>query len=112
MWDVFANSRLRLPVQASEAAWHPSENLLALALRHGVVELWDINESVAKLHLSLFEDKPVQGLVVTADGYVDGPSDALQYVRFADGLALYDLEDLPERHDPERVRQAMAILSP
>ena len=29
-----------------------------------------------------------------------------------DGEALYDPEDLPERHDPERVRQAMAILSP
>lgn len=64
-----------------------------------------------KCILSLCEIPPVQGLVITVDGYVDGPPETLQYVRFADGLALYDLEDLPERHDPERVRQAMSILS-
>jgi len=28
--------------------------------------------------------------------------------RFADGWALYDLDDLPERHAPERVRAALA----
>jgi hypothetical protein len=28
-------------------------------------------------------------------------------VRFADGWALYDLDDVPERHSPERVRAVL-----
>ena len=47
------------------------------------------------------------GLATTPDGYVSGPPEALEYVRFGDGWALYDLTDLPERLSPERVAAAL-----
>jgi len=112
LWNLFDSSVSRLPVNALEVAWHPKVDLLAVVALQGAIEIWDIRGEAPELRLSLFETPPIRGLVITADGYVDGPPEALKTVRYADGLALYDLEDLPERHDPERVRQAMAILSP
>jgi len=47
------------------------------------------------------------GFAATPDGYVSGPPEALEYVRFGDGWALYDLTDVPERNDPERVAAAL-----
>ena len=80
---------------------------LAVATFAGIVELWDVSAEPRRL-ARLYEAPPVAGLVVTEDGWVDGPPAALRNVRFADGWALYDLDDLPERHAPERVRAALA----
>jgi hypothetical protein len=73
----------------------------------GAVELWDLSGRKPRKMARFVTGLP--GLVVTDDGYVDGPASALEGVRFADGWALYDLEDLPERHDPERVRSALRV---
>ena len=114
--EVVLHSRLTgqpvssLKIRALAIAWHPGGNFLAIAVPQGAIEIWYVRKTPSLL-LTLFDVPPSEGLVITGDGYVDGPPEALQYVRFADGEALYDLEDLPERHDPERVRQAMAILS-
>jgi uncharacterized protein YjbI with pentapeptide repeats len=80
---------------------------LAVATLAGIVEIWDVSAEPRRL-ARLYEAHPVTGLVVTEDGWVDGPPEALRNVRFADGQALYDLDDLPERHAPERVRAALA----
>jgi len=69
--------------------------------------LWDLSGTKPRRMARFVTALP--GLVVTDDGYVDGPAPALEAVRFADGWALYDLEDLPERHDPERVRAALRL---
>ena len=79
---------------------------LAVATLAGIVEIWDVSGAPRRL-ARLYEASPVTGLVVTEDGYVHGPPEALRNVRFADGWALYDLDDLPERHSPERVRAAL-----
>ncbi len=47
-------------------------------------------------------------LPVTPDGFVDGDLAGLSLVPYSDGLALYDLTDLPTRHSPERPRSALA----
>lgn len=113
--EISTGLTTELPVRASSISWYPQGEFLAVAAQNGAIEIWDargnVPQNVPQLLVSLFEMLPVDSLVITADGYVDGPPEALQYVRFADGLALYDLDDLPERHDPERVRQAMSILS-
>ncbi len=72
-----------------------------VASRAGIVHLWDLSETEPRCLARLYEASPVTGLVVTHDGYVDGPQKALDNVRFADGWALYDLDDLPERHSPD-----------
>ena len=79
---------------------------LAVATVSGIVEIWDVSGEPRRL-ARLYEAPPVTGLVVTEDGWVDGPPAALRNVRFADGWALYDLDDVPERHSPERVRAAL-----
>ncbi len=76
----------------------------------GSIELWDLSgprpRRMARLHPAL------HGLVATLDGYIDGSPEALDAVRFGDGWALYDLTDLPQRHSPERVREALRVTSP
>jgi hypothetical protein len=48
------------------------------------------------------------GVAITPDGSVCGDPAALAaYVRFADGWALYDIEDVPERVSPERVAASL-----
>jgi hypothetical protein len=43
----------------------------------------------------------------TPDGYVFGPPEALEWVRFGDGFALYDVTDVPERVSEERILAAL-----
>lgn len=111
IWNLSTGRVVELPVKASAVAWHPGGDLLALAAWQGAIEIWDVSRDVPRGLLNLFDSPPCEGLVITADGYVEGPAESLRNIRLADGLALYDLKDLPKRHDPERVRQAMSILS-
>ncbi len=95
----------------SQATWHLDGNHVAVAIRAGIVYLWDLTGAEPLCLARFYEASPVTGLVVTHDGYVDGPQKALDNVRFADGWALYDLDDVPERHSPERVREVLAFAS-
>ncbi len=113
LWDA-ASGRLLQTLTAHESyirqvAWHPGGDYLAAATLAGILYLWDLTGDEPLRLARLYEATPVTGLVVTHDGFVDGPRQALDNVRFADGWALYDLDDLPERHWPERVRE---VLSP
>ncbi len=56
----------------------------------------------------LYTAPPLTGIVVTQDGHAEGPREALAALRFADGWTLYGLEDVPQRHSPERVREVLA----
>jgi hypothetical protein len=56
---------------------------------------------------NLYQTPGGSGFAMTPDGYVSGPPEALEYVRFGDGWALYDLTDVPERLSPERVAAAL-----
>ncbi|HEX9734513.1 MAG TPA: WD40 repeat domain-containing protein, partial [Thermoanaerobaculia bacterium] len=108
IWDPESGRVLATLAVASAAfgaAWDAAGRL-AVATPAGIVEIWDVFAEPRRL-ARLYEAPPVTGLVVTEDGYVDGPPAALRNVRFADGWALYDLDDLPERHAPERVRAAL-----
>ena len=84
---------------------------MRVAAQAGTVELWDLSGSEPVYVARLYEAAPERGLVVTAEGYVDGPADVLAGLRFADGWAIHKLADLPEHQDPERVRRALAPLS-
>ncbi len=88
-------------------AW-AAEGRLAAGTRAGTLELWDLRGAQPWRLARIYEAAPVRGLLATPDGYVDGPPAALDGVRFAHGWALYDLSDVPERHSPERVREALA----
>ncbi|MCP4654757.1 MAG: hypothetical protein GY856_04975, partial [bacterium] len=85
-----------------------AEGRLVAGTEAGTLELWDLRGTQPRRLARIYEAAPVRGLVATADGYVDGPPAALDGVRYAHGRALYDLSDVPERHSPERVRQALA----
>ncbi len=91
-----------------EVSWHANGDRLAVATLSGSLYLWDLSGPEPLCLARLYEASPVTGLVVTHDGFVDGPQSALDNVRFADGWALYDLDDVPERHSPERVREVLA----
>ncbi len=93
-------------------AWASSGERLASGSSDNTVKIWDAGtgrllQTVEERKNQALSDDPTQGLVVTTDGYVDGPPDVLAELRFADGWAVYELADVPERHDPERVRRAL-----
>ncbi|MCP4664618.1 MAG: hypothetical protein GY856_55250 [bacterium] len=88
-------------------AWIADGSRLAVATAAGVSEVWDLTGPEPRRLVRLYEAPPVAGLAVTEDGYVDGPEQALAHVRFVDGWAVYDLGDLPDRHSPDRVREAL-----
>lgn len=72
----------------------------------GFLEIWDVEAEPPCLLGRLYHTPEGSGFAASSDGYVAGPPEALEYVRFGEGWALYDLTDLPERLSPERVAAA------
>jgi WD40 repeat protein len=107
IWNIQGGLLLRR-VNLTAAAWSADSRRLFTGTLDGRVLLWEVYGETVKKVVELYSAySPLRGLIVTEDGYVDGPLQALEQVRFVDGWALYDLSDMPERHDPERVRQAL-----
>jgi len=72
-----------------------------------LIEIWNVEVDPPCFLGSLYQTPGGSGFAMTPDGYVSGPPEALEYVRFGDGWALYDLTDVPERLSPERVAAAL-----
>ncbi|MEA2560625.1 MAG: hypothetical protein QOH06_2129 [Acidobacteriota bacterium] len=114
VWDAVSGEALgvlEVGYGPRSLAWHPDGRWLAIASASDFSEIWDLEADpphpLARLyHVGGF------GLATTPDGYVSGPPEALEWVRFGDGWALYDLTDLPERLSPERVAAALTPAPP
>ncbi|HSG38316.1 MAG TPA: hypothetical protein VLE27_01660, partial [Thermoanaerobaculia bacterium] len=78
------------------------------SLESGFNEIWDLEAQPPRPLIRLYHT-PGSGFAITPDGYVAGPPEALEHVRFGSGWALYDLTDVPERRDPAKV---VATLGP
>ncbi len=90
--------------------WHAAwlGELLALASPEGKVALWRLEEDQSRKIADLW-GTPQGGLVVTDAGLVEGDEEALDWIRFVDeGWAIYALDELRDRHDPEGVRKALS----
>lgn len=90
--------------------WALRGQALMLGGSGGYIELWDLTSSPPCPVARLYHTPNGSGFAATMDGYVDGPPKGLEWVRFGENWALYDLSDVPERHSPERVRAALAPL--
>jgi WD40 repeat protein len=113
VWDAFGEAPpqvLGLRRAVDFLAWTPDGQKLLLALPGGIVEIWDLGSVPYSPIARLCNTPNGSGFAATMDGYVDGPPEGLEWVRFGENWALYDLSDLPERHSPERVRAALAPL--
>ncbi|HEX4961584.1 MAG TPA: pentapeptide repeat-containing protein [Thermoanaerobaculia bacterium] len=88
-------------------AWSPDGRRLALSFSRGLLEIWDVQSNPPRPLVRLYQTPNGTGFAATPDGYVSGPPEALEFVRFGDHWALYDLTDVPERLSPERVAAAL-----
>ena len=105
-----AHSGICLHAFEAGFAWHAAwfGDQLALAMPEGRVALWNLDDQKPQPVADLW-GTPHGGLVVTADGYVAGPTEALDWIRFVDaGWAVYEHGELGDRHDPERVQRLLA----
>ena len=81
---------------------------LAISFGLGFIEIWNLAADPPRPLGRLYQTPNGSGFAATPDDeYVSGPPEALEYVRFGDGWALYDLTDVPERLSPERVAAAL-----
>ncbi|MES1241325.1 MAG: pentapeptide repeat-containing protein [Acidobacteriota bacterium] len=109
LWDTETGKEFRVlvfPSPASSLCWSPNGEGLVLAFS-GFLEIWDIESDPPRPLVRLLSISGDAGLAVTPDGYVFGPPEALEWVRFGDGWALYDVTDVPERVSEERVMEAL-----
>lgn len=109
LWDVKTGKGLglfRITGTVSSFFWVAGGPPLVLTCGRGSSEIWDLESNPPRPLVRLYHT-PGSGFAATPDGYVSGPPEALEYVRFGDGWALYDLTDVPERLSPERVAAAL-----
>jgi WD40 repeat protein len=110
-------------------SWAPDGTCLASGSHDQAVKLWDLSSGrllntlaghaeggftevgrrdASRPRVRLYTNPDGTRFQATPDGYVFGPPEALEWVRFGDGFALYDVTDVPERVSEERVRAALA----
>ena len=97
------------------AAW--AKDMLALAAPEGRIGLWRLGyeaDGARCVHkVADLWGTPKGGLVITDDDRVDGDPVALEAVRFVDnGWAVYEIDELPDRHHPETVRLKLGLPQP
>jgi hypothetical protein len=110
IWDPGSGKAVHVVETAtpsSSVAWSPDGRRLALSSGRGFTEIWEAEADPPRLLVRLYHIPGGSGVAITPDGYVSGPPEALESVRFGDGWALYDLTDVPERLSPERVAAAL-----
>jgi WD40 repeat protein len=111
VWDSDSGEIFRIleiPSRVTSLAWERDSLRRALSYRLGFQEIWDLKSDPPRPLIRLCDTLGGSGFAATPDGYVSGPPEALEYVRFGDGWALYDLTDVPERLSPERVAAALS----
>jgi WD40 repeat protein len=109
IWDADSGKILQtltISPLVTSLSWERGGRRLALSFLQGFSEIWDLEADPPRPLCRLYET-PGSGFAATPDGYVAGPPEALEYVRFGEGWALYDLTDVPERLSPERVAAAL-----
>ncbi len=92
----------------TSAARSPDGQRLALSSAQGFLEIWDLEADPPRPLIRLYSIPGGSGFAATPDGYVFGPPEALEWVRFGDWWALYDVTDVPERVSEARVLAALA----
>jgi WD40 repeat protein len=113
IWDAGSGrlfSALNVAARVTSLTWNPDGRWLAISFASGFNEIWDLKIDPPRPLARLYHLPG--GLAATPDGYVSGSPEALEFVRFGDGWALYDLTDLPERYSPERVAAALSPVKP
>ncbi len=113
IWDAGSGrlfSALNVAARVKSLTWRPDGRWLAISFASGFNEIWDLETDPPHPLARLYHVPG--GLATTPDGYVSGPPEALEHVRFGDGWALYDLTDLPDRLSPERVAAALNPVRP
>ena len=113
VWEAASGRVLLLldVLSVTSLAWHPDGQRLVVSSESGFNEIWDLGTTPPR-PLGRLYTMPSSGFALSSDGYVSGPPEALELVRFGDGWALYDLTDLPERYSPERVAAALRPAPP
>jgi WD40 repeat protein len=109
IWDTGSGKELRVlavPSEVSSLSWSSNGRRLVLSWL-SFLEIWDIEADPPRPLVRLYSVPGGSGVAATPDGYVFGPPEALEWVRFGDGWALYDVTDVPERVSEERVRVAL-----
>jgi WD40 repeat protein len=92
----------------TSAARSPDGRRLAMSSAEGFLEIWDLEADPHRPLVRLYTNPNGSEFAATPDGYVFGPPEALDWVRFGDGWALYDVTDVPERVSEARVLAALA----
>ncbi len=109
LWEPSSGSPLHtLDVPAPiDLEWSPDGTRIAVTSNRGFIELWNVATDPPRPLGRLYQTPDGTGFAATPDGYVSGPPEALEWVRWGDGWALYDLTDVPDRLSPERVAAAL-----
>jgi WD40 repeat protein len=104
-------------------AWSPDGRRLASGSYDQTVKIWEAatgrlldtlaghdrsSVSTPRPGVRLYTNPDGTQFHATPEGYVFGPPEALEWVRFGDGWALYDVTDVPERVSEERILAALA----
>ncbi len=113
LWSVETGERLatvELDVSPWSVTWHPDGHGLTLGRLDGRVTLLKVTDAGLESVVHLWADSEGNQLAFTPDGYALGDPAALDRLRFTHRWAVYEIEDVPERLDPDRVRAAIAEL--
>jgi WD40 repeat protein len=111
LWDAESGEVLHLlapMARVRSLTWSPDGRRLAVASDWGFVEIWDLEADPPCPLVRLYHTSSGFGFAATPDGYVFGSPEALEFVRFGDRWALYDVTDVPERVSAERVAAALS----
>ncbi|MBI5365825.1 MAG: pentapeptide repeat-containing protein [Planctomycetes bacterium] len=113
LWDAASGRVACTPLDhggpVESIAWHPAGDLLACEAEDGTTTIWDVSLATPRWLVRLARGNQLipREVAWTPDGYVD-TFDLDASVQFSDGWAVYDLDDLPKRLSPDRVRAALA----
>jgi Tol biopolymer transport system component len=127
LWDAAAGRLLNTLTghdnSVFSVSWSPDGTRLASGSLDQMVRVWDAatgrllntlegrhksSVSTPRPGVSLYTNPDGTQFHATPDAYVFGPPEALEWVRFGDGYALYDVADVPERVSEERILAALA----